>query len=146
MCEIEQVLAREKVQSQLVATKRELRVLALECSQAFEAVGMDKSSHPQVQKAINLCSSHISTPSHKSAPKDMASSAIGTLWKRGEGDEEEITDRKELATSILGTSLVNTLVEENREPPDVSHIYLVQFLLATCKCIHTLGLQYRVKV
>ena len=98
-------------------------MLAFECTQAFKAAGIEKSSHPQVQKAINLCSSHIFTPSLKSGPKNITSSAIGTLWKRGEGNEEEITDRKELATSVLGTSLVNTLVEENHEPPDVSRIF-----------------------
>lgn len=105
-----------------MATKRELRVLAFECSRAFEAAGMENCSHPQVQKAIDLCSSYTCTPSH-SAPKDIASSTIATLWKRGEGDEEDIADRKELATSILGASLVNTLVEEHHEPPDVSFLH-----------------------
>ena len=31
-------------------------------------------------------------------------------------------DKKQLAVSILGESMVHTLVEENRQPPDVSVI------------------------
>jgi hypothetical protein len=118
--EIKKVFAQGEVQSQLTTARKELRMLALECSQAFKAAGMEKCNHTQVQKAISLCSLHASTPCRKTAPKDVTSLAIGTLWKRGEGDEEEIADRKQLATSILGMNLVNTLTEENHEPPDVS--------------------------
>ena len=57
--EIENVLAQEGAQSQLQAAKKELLVLARECRRAFEAVGMEQSSHPQVRKAFNLCLSYV---------------------------------------------------------------------------------------
>lgn len=44
----------------------------------------------------------------------MASSAAGML------SEEEITDSKELASLVLGPSLVNTHVEGNHEPTNYS--------------------------
>lgn len=55
------------------------------------------------------------------AGQDTHSTAIGALWKNYDGCEEQDTlDKKELATSILGKSLVDALVEEKRQPPDVS--------------------------
>ena len=129
--EIEQTLARQGVQSQLEAAKKELKDLAKQCSMAFKAAGMMENQHPQVRKALDLCSLH--SPSHKPT-QQHATSSIADLWKDDAGPEAHTmpVDKKELATSILGKSLVDTLVEENREPPDVSmHVTVI---VATCTC------------
>ena len=129
--EIEQTLARQRVQSQLEAAKKELKDLAKQCSMAFKAAGMMENQHPQVRKALDLCSLH--SPSHKPT-QQHATSSIADLWKDDAGPEVHTmpVDKKELATSILGKSLVDTLVEENREPPDVSmHVTVI---VATCTC------------
>lgn len=79
--EMEQALAQEGAQLKLVATKKELQVLAVECKRAFEAVGMDHSQHPQVKKALALCSSYVS-PSSKPTNKHVTSSTVADLWKQ----------------------------------------------------------------
>ena len=120
--EVGQAVAQEGLQSQLSALKKELNLLATECSKAFVAVGMEQSKHPQVKKAWDLCSTYASS-ALKNDQKNLTSSGIGELWKR-DGNTEDAAlpeDKTLLATSILGTSLVNTLVEKNHEPPDVSH-------------------------
>ena len=121
--EMEQALAKERALSKLDAAKKELQVLAMECRKAFEAVGMEQSQHPQVRKALNLCSSYAS-PSNK-PPNKCASSTVADLWRKdlgGELDNDGVAaqDKKQLATSVLGESMVQTLVQENRQPPDVS--------------------------
>ena len=144
MCEIEQSLAREAAQSQLAAARKELHLLAAECSKAFVATGMEQNEHPQVKKALELCSSYTSRgqkPSHK----DTTSSAIASLWKQSEENEEMSTDRKKLATSILGKHLVDTLVEEDRQPPDVS-AYCDSLFLSSPACIHFSSLACSPKV
>ena len=57
----------------------------------------------------------------KTTHSHVATSAIGELWKTDERKQagKLPADNRELATSILGTSLVQTLVEEDRQPPDV---------------------------
>lgn len=113
-------MAREGVQSQLEGVKKELQVLAGECIRAFEVARMEQSRNPQVMKAIALCSSYAS-PNLKPKMKPMASSAIVDLWKRDVCHEDHAVpaDKKQLATSILGQNMVDTLVEENHQPPDV---------------------------
>lgn len=122
MREIGQAVAQEGLHSQVTALKKELKILATECSKAFAAVEMDQSQHPQVKKALELCSSYV-CPTHKSVQPITASTAIGELWKK-EGNMADVAlpeDKTALATAVLGTSLVNTLVEKDHQPPDVSH-------------------------
>jgi hypothetical protein len=115
--EIEQILAREGVQSQLEAAKKELKVLARECSMALRAVGVEQSKHPLVVKALAHCSSYYSSP----AQTKKVTCSVMDLWKGHEADVTTIpVDKKELATTILGKNLVDTMVEEKRQPPDVS--------------------------
>ena len=52
LLKMEQALAQGGVE----AAKKEVQVLAVECIRAFEAVGMDRSEHHQVKKALALCS------------------------------------------------------------------------------------------
>jgi len=95
-------------------------MLANECKKAFEAAGIESSEHPQIKKAVNLCSLYA-PKSHISRRNDAASSRIGKFWKSDEDlIEDKLVDRKEAAISKLGKSLVDTLLEENHQPPDVS--------------------------
>ena len=90
------------------------------------AAGLEQSEHPQVQKAMNLCSSYTH-PSHKTIHKSRVSSAFGELWKKDEISEDDaaLADQKKLATAVLGESLVDTLVERDLQPPDVSANFLL---------------------
>ena len=104
----------------MASLKKELLELSAECRKAFAAAGLEDSDNPQVQKALQLCSSHATN--QNTGVRTKAAVAIGGLWKR-DGCEEEIpVDRKELATSILGEDLVATLTEESHQPPDVSEM------------------------
>lgn len=120
VCDIQRQLVEKEAQSQIKAVKSALGVLARECMKAFETAGVLTSDEPQIRKAIDLCSSYIP---HTSRCKATApSTAIATLWK-GERNAPLLPcpeDKKDLATSILGEKLVETLTEEKRQPPDVS--------------------------
>ena len=100
----------------MASLKKELHVLSTECWKAFAAAGLEDSDHPQIKRTLELCSSYISSSTR--AKTDVC--AIGTLWKEDGHEQEAPVDKKELATSILGEDLVATLVEKNRQPPDVS--------------------------
>lgn len=116
-------MAQQKAESQVLSLKKELQVLSTECRKAFAAAGLEDSTHPQIRRALELCSSHV----HDTGAEHLkpAISAIGSLWKSDGHDEQETSvDKRRLATSILGTDLVQKLVEENREPPDVSICFL----------------------
>ena len=36
-------------------------------------------------------------------------------------EQETLVDKRQLASSIIGEDLVATLIERDRQPPDVSH-------------------------
>ena len=109
-------MARQEEESKVTAVKKDLRVLAAECKKAFVAGGLQNSLHPQVRRAVEVCSSYTtcSTDTMKASPH------IAELWKTDVGLSEMPTDKKQLATSVLGASLVETLTEDKRQPPDVS--------------------------
>lgn len=133
--EIEQALAHERTQSQLAVAKKELEVLAKECNKAFIAAGLEESRHPQIRKALDLCASSIS-PSHKVECKEVApTSAFGEIWKRDAGSAITMDlDTKEMATSILGKNLVDTLTEADKQPPDVSMLSSLVVLSTIIMC------------
>ena len=83
-------------------------MLAVECIKAFEAVGMDRSEHHQVKKALALCSSYPA-PCKKPTNKRVASSTVADLWRQDMSGELEADtlpiDKKQLAVSILGETL-----------------------------------------
>ena len=117
-------ISSRRVQSQLERVKRELNILAAECNNAFLKAEMQLSQHPQIRKAMDLCSSYTASAGQKSI-KDATSCAIGDLWKRDVGPENDVlpADNKQLATCILGRSMVDTLVEEDHQPPDISIMF-----------------------
>ena len=121
---MKQVLAQEGIQSQLERVKRELNILAAECNNAFLKAEMQLSQHPQIRKAMDLCSSYTASAGQKSI-ENATSCAIGDLWKRDVGPENDVlpANNKQLATCILGRSMVGTLVEEDHQPPDVSIMF-----------------------
>ena len=118
---IEQFLAREAAESKVTTLKKELHTLAVECNKAFQVAGLHKNSHPQIAKALELCSSHTTTtptPQSEGISHGKASSRIADLW-RNEIPVQDTGDEKTLATSILGAKLVETLNEDNHQQPDV---------------------------
>ncbi len=123
--EIEHSLAQLRAESQVISLKKELLELSTECSKAFAAAGLENSDNPQIRKALDLCSSHVTSSHGTGVGHTKAAVAIGRLWKRDGQEQETSVDRKEMATSILGEDLVATLVEENCRPPDVSLIKYV---------------------
>ena len=119
---IEQVQAREGAESKASAMKKELHTLAVECNKAFEVAGLNKNSHPQIAKALQLCSLHTGTttpPSEVRSPRKASSSGIADLW-RNEVPVRDTGNKKALASSILGAKLVETLTEDSHQQPDVS--------------------------
>ena len=86
---MKQVLAQEGIQSQLERVMRELNILAAECNNAFLKAEMQLSQHPQIRKAMDLCSSYTASAGQKSV-KDATSCAIGDLWKRDVGPENDV--------------------------------------------------------
>lgn len=117
--EIEQSMVWQEAESKVSALKKELHVLAAECKKAFVAGGLQDSSVSQVRKALELCSSYTKCSTDVMI-KDKASPHIAELWKNDPGINETTTDKKQLATAVLGAGLVDTLTEDNHQPPDVS--------------------------
>ncbi len=117
--EIRRKLAEEEASSKVKELSTELRVLAKECMAAFEVAGMKTSDDPRVKRAVELCcSSYLPQTSRLKA---TTSTAIATLWKQQPSDLDlpGPSDKRELATSILGEKLVDTLSERNQQPPEV---------------------------
>ena len=52
-------MANEGLKPLLVLPKIELNSPATECNKAFLAAEFEHSSHPQVQRADNLCSAYV---------------------------------------------------------------------------------------
>ena len=86
--------------------QQELHTLANECKKALAVLG-DTSSKPQVLKANSLCDEYL----HKSSSKCKSSynQKMEDLWKNQPG-----------ATAVLGSQLVDTIMEKHKQPPDVS--------------------------
>lgn len=114
---IEKSLAQQEAASQTASMKKELQELAVQCNEAFIAAGLQDSEHPQVRKALEMCSSHMPC---RAVNKEKASPAIAQLWKDQQSVHQTTTDTKQLATSVLGEDLVATLTEDKHQPPDVS--------------------------
>ena len=118
----------------------ELQVLAVECLQAFEAVGVCDSSNPQLCKAVDLCLSYaprFRTKLRKTSQRSTACE-IANLWKQPNDDEAsgQNPSVQSLAETILGDKLVDKVTEKNRQPPDVSvrHVAYVQSF-CTLQCV-----------
>lgn len=95
-------------------------MLSMECRKAFEFAGLVDNIQPQIKKAVDLCSLYAGSSSTRSIlDRDASSNVIGALWQ-DTAEHQTAIDKKQLATSVLGNSLVDALVEENRQPPDVS--------------------------
>lgn len=122
ICDISNSLAVERCKSEIKDLKKALKTVATECSKAFVAAGMMESVHPQVSKAVHLCSSYTSSANKKAV---MPSSAIATVWKERTSDQALCvsSDRKEIAIATIGRKLVDTLTEEQHDPPDVSRLW-----------------------
>ena len=73
------------------------------------AAGLEQSEHPQVQKAINLCSSYAH-PIHKTICKSRVSSAFGELWKKDDISEDDAVSAN--TTGII-TITLDALSEVN---------------------------------
>ena len=76
--------ARESAESKVVALKKELHALAVECSKAFEVAGLDKNDHPQIAKALELC--HTTTNTSQNARSHRGTSSriadlFSECWK-----------------------------------------------------------------
>ena len=101
-------MAWQAAEGKVSAVKKELHVLAAECKKAFAAGELLHSQNPQVQKAVKLCSSYTTcrTDVMKASPH------MAELWKTGVGLSERMPDKKLLATSVLGASLIETLTED----------------------------------
>ncbi len=126
VCEIQRQLAEERTQSQVKALTSELRVLATECMKAFEAAGLQTDDHPQVSKAVKLCSAYVSQSARRKAT--TSSSVVAALWKEQACTSAPVPpseDMKDLATSILGEKLVDALTEKKQDPPDVHSFNLL---------------------
>ena len=89
---------------------------------AFEVAGIKNSDDPKIRKAVDLCSSYLPQTARC---RVTTSTSIATLWKEQQSGSElpGPVDKKELATSILGEKLVDTLTEKNQQPPDVSYVF-----------------------
>ena len=129
--DIRRKLAEEETTSKVKELSTELRVLAKECMTAFEVAGLKSSDDPKIRKAVDLCSSYLPQTARC---RVTTSTSIATLWKEQQSGSElpGPVDKKELATSILGEKLVDTLTEKNQQPPDVSYMFDMMHVLYTC--------------
>ena len=128
--DIRRKLAEEETTSKVKELSTELRVLAKECMTAFEVAGLKNSDDPKIRKAVDLCSSYLPQTARC---RVTTSTSIATLWKEQQSGSElpGPVDKKELATSILGEKLVDTLTEKNQQPPDVSYMFDMMHVLYT---------------
>ena len=96
--------------------KREIRTLSRVCATALSKLGAQSSSDPDVMKAVSMCELHL--PSTCKRPS--LSEKLGELWKTEKETNDAVLDTKSLAVQVLGSNLVDTITEANRQPPDVS--------------------------
>ena len=127
LCEIENSMIVEKCQLQIKTLRNELNLLAKECTNAFVAAGMLESEDPQITKAVKLCDSYYAS----NRQKVRAFPAFVSTWKdQGDQPENDQIDQREYASLIIGKSLVETITEENHQPPDVSIDFNVTKILS----------------
>ena len=110
-------MTQQEAASQTATMKKQLQELAAQCNQAFVAAGLQDSAHPQVRKALELCSSYLQC-------SQQGESFTSNFQYLGKDDQQKVNqttmDTKQLATSVLGEDLVATLTEDKHQPPDVS--------------------------
>ena len=81
--EIQRKIVEEEAQSAIHTKSSELKLLARECLKAFEQAGLKNSELSQVQMAVNMCSSYVSSQKHPNRSLGKTSvSLIATLWKK----------------------------------------------------------------
>ena len=131
---IEKSLAQQETATQTATLKKELQELAAQCNKAFIVAGLKESAHPEVRKALELCSSHLTC---RATNKEKALPPIAGLWKEQQSFSQTIEDKKELATSVLGEDLVATLTEDKHQLPDVSGACMEASYCGHLKCVGT---------
>lgn len=117
--ELVQEVHDESERSESQTLKRELRTFAKVCGNALGNLGAHSSNDPQVKNAIELCDSYLSLKKKKMS----VSQKLNQLWKSGElsASQDEIsTDPAQIASAVLGNSLVDAITEKDKQPPDVS--------------------------
>ena len=122
---IRKQLVQEGATEQVKTLNAELKLMAQQCTEAFKVSGLMESENTNVRRAIDLCASYLGVPQASKVPK--TTSSIATLWKQQVLDESEQSTSKnpsDLASSVLGEKLMDTLTEKNREPPDVCSIVI----------------------
>lgn len=110
---------KQEAQPIIEGLRHDLKNLAGVCLQALETLDETSSSSPAIQDAITLCKTY--TRSKKPQAKRKLSK-IGELWQSSHTDEGSYLpedDKVEVATGVLGESLVSVIREEHREPPHV---------------------------
>lgn len=96
--------------------RREIRTLSRVCATALNKLGAQSSSDPDVMKAVSLCELHLPGKCKRPSLSDK----LGELWKTEKEANDAVVDTKSLAVQLLGSDLVDTITEANRQPPDVS--------------------------
>ena len=100
--------------------KREIRTLSRVCTTALNKLGAQSSSDPDVMKAVSLCKLHLPDKCKRPSLSDK----LGELWRTEKDTNDAILDTKSLAVQLLGSDLVDTITEANRQPPDVSMLII----------------------
>ena len=98
--------------------QQELHTLANECKKALAVLGGDTSSDPQVRKANSLCDEYL----HKSSSKCKSSynQKMEDLRKSQHDQVPGAVAGPAGATAVLGSQLVDTIMEKHKQPQDVS--------------------------
>ena len=111
------------------AKDSEFKSLAVECLKAFTEAALETSDLPQVQKAITMCK--LYAPCSASTTQSVKhTSIIANLWKNDKpgAPSETLEDTQARAATVLGEKLVATVVQENRQPPDV---YAIEYCVGS---------------
>ena len=106
-------MTQQEAASQTATMKKQLQELAAQCNQAFVAAGLQDSAHPQVRKALELCSSYLQCSQQGESFTSNFQSLEGRPTKSK-------PDHHGHETVGLGEDLVATLTEDKHQPPDVS--------------------------
>ena len=69
-------------------------------------------------KAVSMCELHL--PGRGKRPS--VSEKLGELWRTEKETTDAVTDTKSLAIQVLGSDLMDTITEANKQPPDVSFV------------------------
>ncbi len=116
--ELIQLAERENCKTEVQGLKLQLHTLADECKKALVVLGAEASSDLQVQKATSLCDAYITTASKRKLPS--FNEKMGVLWKSRCDELPGDIAGSAAATVILGPQLVHTIMEKDKQPPDVS--------------------------